>query len=84
MRLSNLADTQCAHENGVEKAHILLGQSNFELAVKFLDRALETDPGNLEARELLGVAELEEGDPETGRSVSTFSVFVVSHAHKEI
>ncbi|WVQ93176.1 hypothetical protein IAU59_000240 [Kwoniella sp. CBS 9459] len=52
----------------LEKAHILLGQSNFELAVKFLDRILELEPTNLEARELAGVAELEGGDDEQGRA----------------
>ncbi|OCF35611.1 hypothetical protein I317_05245 [Kwoniella heveanensis CBS 569] len=52
----------------LEKAHILLGQSNFELAIKFLDRVLELEPTNLEARELAGVAELEGGDDEQGRA----------------
>lgn len=54
----------------VEKAHILLGQSNFELAIKFLLRALEVEPDNLEARELVGVAELEGGDADVGREVT--------------
>lgn len=31
---------------------------------------LELEPANLEARELIGVAELEGGDPEAGRQVS--------------
>lgn len=53
----------------VDKAHTLLAQSNFELAAQFLDRALELEPTNLEARELLGVAHLEAGDPEVGRNV---------------
>ncbi|WVQ81488.1 hypothetical protein IAT38_003612 [Cryptococcus sp. DSM 104549] len=52
----------------IEKAHILLAQSNFELAAKFLERALEVESSNLEARELLGIAELEAGDPEAGRA----------------
>lgn len=54
-----------------DKAHTLLAQSNFELAARFLDRALEIEPSNLEARELLGIAHLEAGDPEIGRNVST-------------
>jgi len=53
----------------VDKAHTLLAQSNFELAAQFLDRALELESTNLEARELLGVAHLEAGDPEVGRTV---------------
>lgn len=35
-----------------------------------MDRALELEPTNLEARELLGIAHLEAGDPEIGRNVS--------------
>jgi hypothetical protein len=58
-----------AGADGVDKAHTLLAQSNFELAAQFLDRALELEPTNLEARELLGVAHLEAGDPEVGRTV---------------
>ncbi len=58
----------------VEKAHILLGQSNFDLAIKFLERALALEPENLESRELLGVAELEGGDPDVGREVSISSL----------
>ena len=62
--LSRGAEADC-----VDKAHTLLAQSNFELAAQFLDRALELEPTNLEARELLGVAHLEAGDPEVGRTV---------------
>jgi hypothetical protein len=56
-----------------DKAHTLLAQSNFELAIKFLTRAIEHEPGNLEAREVLGVAELEGGDEDSGREVSSLS-----------
>ena len=56
----------------IDKAHTLLAQSNFELAAQFLDRALELEPTNLEARELLGVAHLEAGDPEIGRTVRNY------------
>lgn len=51
----------------IERAHILLAQSNHELAAQFLTRALYVDPANLEARELLGIAHLEAGDPAEGR-----------------
>jgi Flp pilus assembly protein TadD len=54
----------------IDKAHTLLAQSNFDLAIQFLNRALEIDPENLEARELVGVGELEGGDAEAGREVS--------------
>ncbi|KIR52584.1 hypothetical protein I315_04828 [Cryptococcus gattii Ru294] len=51
----------------IDKAHTLLAQSNFELAIKFLERALEVEPTHAEAKELLGIAELEGGDAERGR-----------------
>ncbi|WWC73063.1 uncharacterized protein I206_107028 [Kwoniella pini CBS 10737] len=51
----------------IDKSHTLLAQSNFELAIKFLDRALELEPTNVEARELVGIAELEAGDEDRGR-----------------
>ncbi|WVO15441.1 hypothetical protein L204_103099 [Cryptococcus depauperatus] len=51
----------------VDKAHTLIAQSNFELAIKFLERALEVEPTHLEAKELVGIAELEGGDAEQGR-----------------
>lgn len=50
-----------------DKAHTLLAQSNFELAIKFLERAVEVEPTHAEAKELLGIAELEGGDAERGR-----------------
>lgn len=58
LQIANLAD----------KANVLLAQSNFDLAIKFLDRALELEPSNAEARELAGVAELEGGDVDRGRA----------------
>jgi cytochrome c-type biogenesis protein CcmH/NrfG len=41
--------------------------------MKFLERALSLEPTNLEARELIGIAELEEGDAEKGREVNPCS-----------
>ena len=63
-----------AKADPVDKAHTLLAQSNFELAAQFLDRALELEPTNLEARELIGVTHLEAGDPEVGRTVGTLYI----------
>jgi Flp pilus assembly protein TadD len=62
-----------------DKAHTLLAQSNFDLAKKFLERALVLEPTNLEARELLGIAELEEGDAEKGRAVRVQSFGLSCH-----
>ncbi|EIW67091.1 hypothetical protein TREMEDRAFT_34391, partial [Tremella mesenterica DSM 1558] len=51
----------------LEKAHSLLAQSNFEVAIKTLKKVIQLQPDNLEGRELLGVAELEGGDEDVGR-----------------
>ncbi|RXK38994.1 hypothetical protein M231_03724 [Tremella mesenterica] len=51
----------------IEKAHSLLAQSNFEVAIKILKKVIQLQPDNLEGRELLGVAELEGGDEDVGR-----------------
>lgn len=65
----------------IDKAHTLLAQSNFELAIQFLQRALEVDGDNTEARELLGVAELEGGDAEVGREVGLSFTFTSLDIH---
>ncbi|KAH7099739.1 TPR-like protein [Auriculariales sp. MPI-PUGE-AT-0066] len=49
------------------KAQQLVAQCDFDLSRKFIDRILQSDPNNLEARELLGVVLLEIGDVETAR-----------------
>jgi Flp pilus assembly protein TadD len=41
-----------------------------------LSRAVQLEPANAEARELLGIAELEGGDPDTGREVSLTGSFL--------
>ncbi|KAH9481382.1 putative assembly chaperone of rpl4 [Psilocybe cubensis] len=49
-------------ESLLEKAQALIVQCDYELAVRFIRRALEQDPKNAEAREMLGVSLLELGD----------------------
>ncbi|KAJ9119810.1 hypothetical protein QFC24_005523 [Naganishia onofrii] len=52
----------------IEQAHNLLAQQHFQEAIRKLDHALLQEPGNREARELVGIAECEEGDVEKGRA----------------
>lgn len=51
------------------KAQSLVEQYNYQLAVRFLQRILETDATHVEARELLGVVQLELGDLDAARLV---------------
>jgi Flp pilus assembly protein TadD len=52
------------------KAHTVLAQQDYELASRFLERILAQDPRNVEARELLGMCDLELGNVEEARAVS--------------
>jgi Flp pilus assembly protein TadD len=52
------------------QAHAYLGQSNFEQAINSLALALDIEPANREAKEILGIAEIEGGDVDKGREVS--------------
>jgi hypothetical protein len=52
------------------QAHAYLGQSNFEQAINSLALALDIEPENREAKEILGIAEIEGGDVDKGREVS--------------
>jgi len=51
------------------KAQELVAQCNFELARKFLERILQNEPNNSDARELFGVVLLEEGEVDAARQV---------------
>ncbi|TFK27127.1 TPR-like protein [Coprinopsis marcescibilis] len=52
-----------------EKAQELIIQCDYELAVKFVERILEQDPTNVEAKEMLGVSLLEMGELEQAKQV---------------
>ena len=54
------------------QAHAYLGQSNFEQAINSLALALDIEPANREALEILGIAEIEGGDVDKGREVSSW------------
>lgn len=56
------------------KAQSLVEQCDYQLAARFLQRILETDATHIEARELLGVVQLELGDLDAARLVGPKSV----------
>ena len=51
------------------KAQSLIDQCDYDLALRFINRILEQDPKNAEARELLGIALLETGEIEGAKQV---------------
>ncbi|KAG8902744.1 hypothetical protein FRB99_004169 [Tulasnella sp. 403] len=53
----------------IEKAQILIAQCNYDLARIFLKRIIERDPPNIEAREMLGLVEIETGNLDTAKLV---------------
>ncbi|KAI0033067.1 TPR-like protein [Vararia minispora EC-137] len=54
----------------LEKAQDLLVQCDFELAGRFVDRVLQRSPHHAEAKEILGVVQLELGNVEDARQLS--------------
>ncbi len=54
----------------LEKAHELITQYDYELALRFMRRILEQQPSNAEAREMLGVCLLETGEIDDAKEVS--------------
>ncbi|PPQ69807.1 hypothetical protein CVT25_009744 [Psilocybe cyanescens] len=51
----------------LEKAQTLIIQCDYDLALRFIRRALEQDPKNVEAKEMLGVSLLETGELEAAK-----------------
>jgi len=56
----------------LEKAQSLIVQCDYDLATKFIHRILEKQPSNVEAREMLGVVQLETGEIEAAQQVYKF------------
>lgn len=52
------------------KAQSLIVQCDYELAQRFITRILEQQPSHAEAKEMLGVVQLETGEIEAARLVS--------------
>ncbi|KZT51999.1 TPR-like protein [Calocera cornea HHB12733] len=53
----------------VDKAQELVVQGDYDLARQFVDRVLERDGENVEARELKGVVEMENGDVDKAKEI---------------
>ena len=53
----------------LEKAQSLIEQCDYDLALRFINRILDQDPNNAEAKEILGVALLETGEIEGAKQV---------------
>ncbi|KAG9076238.1 hypothetical protein FRC06_009624 [Ceratobasidium sp. 370] len=54
-------------ESLFDKAQELLVQCNYDLAHRFVQRILEREPANVEAREMSGVVDLERGEIESAK-----------------
>ncbi|KAJ7494756.1 hypothetical protein B0H11DRAFT_1717129 [Mycena galericulata] len=55
----------------LEKAQSLIVQCDYELAQRFITRILEQQPSNADAKEMLGVVQLETGDIQAARVTFT-------------
>lgn len=53
----------------LEKAQSLIVQCDYDLALRFTTRILEQQPSNAEAKEMLGVVQLEMGEIDAARAV---------------
>ncbi|KAJ3523163.1 hypothetical protein NM688_g8771 [Phlebia brevispora] len=51
----------------LEKAQTLIAQCNYELAERFVGRILEREPRNAEAKEILGIVQLETGELDSAK-----------------
>ncbi|CAE6536445.1 unnamed protein product [Rhizoctonia solani] len=67
--VSNTAAPEPSIESLFEKAQELLIQCNYDLAHRFVQRILERDPTNAEAREMSAVVDLERGQVESARRI---------------
>jgi Flp pilus assembly protein TadD len=61
----------------LEKAQSLIVQCDYELAKRFVERALQPDLSNPIAREMLGIVELELGNIEEAKQASFVWAYAV-------
>ncbi|KAI0833481.1 hypothetical protein BC628DRAFT_1406501 [Trametes gibbosa] len=61
----------------LEKAQELIVRCEYELAGRFANRVLEREPGNVEAKEMLGITQLEMGELEAAKD--TFQSLIPPH-----
>lgn len=53
----------------IDKAEKLIVECNYDLARLFVNRILDRDPANAQAKEMLGVVQLESGDIQAAKQV---------------
>lgn len=53
----------------LEKAQSLIVECDYDLAGRFAQRILDREPNNVQAKELLGVVQLETGDLDAAKTV---------------
>lgn len=53
----------------IAKAQDLITQCDYDLALRFIRRALDQEPTNPDAREVLGIIEIERGELENAQKV---------------
>ena len=53
------------------KAQALMGQMDFDMARRFAVRITELEPGHVEARQMLGIIEAEEGNTDAAKTART-------------
>ena len=67
----------------ISKAQSIIEQCDYDLAGQFIQRILQRSPNNVEAREMLGVVQLETGQIQEARKVSpVVSVFLSSEKRR--
>lgn len=59
----------------LQKAQELVTQCQYDLAQRFAERIIKRAPQNLDARELLGIIQLEKGDVDEAKQVSLHHLF---------
>ena len=60
----------------ISKAQSIIEQCDYDLANQFIRRILQISPNNVEAREMLGVVQLETGLIQEAREVSLVLIFL--------
>ena len=63
----------------ISKAQSIIEQCDYDLATQFIQRILQKSPKNVEAREMLGVVQLETGLVQEARKVGSSVFFLVLH-----
>ena len=69
---SQRAEPPASLHDTTAKSHTLVAQQNYEQAIALLSRLLALAPGESEARELLGVCELEMGNVQAAYEVRRY------------